>query len=220
MKHNQILEIIARKTGKEPKNKELSEILGKSSDTIRSRAFRNQEYTSEEMIKIGNHYGVDLLTEYFVDLGTVQHTKFIEKQSNTICADYFPEINASCGFGLYASGTSEKINIPKSVFISSYNKNKNYCVVNAEGNSMNPIIMNGDKVVIERAEFNTIEDDKIYLFAYNDKIYIKRLIMNINELVIKSDNPDKETYRTQYLKDDRINDIKILGKVVGLMRAC
>ena len=64
-----------------------------------------------------------------------------------------------------------------------------------------------------------IEDDNVYLFAYNDKVYIKRLIMNINELVIKSDNADKETYRTQYISDERIEEVRILGKVVGLFRS-
>ena len=137
--------------------------------------------------------------------------------TNTIEVDYYPEVNASCGFGLYASGTVEQVKIPRTSF-TKFNPNKKYCIVNAEGNSMFPTIENGDKVVIEQAEFNTIEDDKVYLFAYNDKVYIKRLIMNINELVIKSDNSDKETYRTQYISDDRIDNVRILGKVVALMR--
>lgn len=52
----------------------------------------------------------------------------------------------------------------------------------------------------------------------NDKFI--EVLNKYYELYIKNNRSDKETYRTQYLKDDRINDIKILGKVVGLMRAC
>ena len=212
MRYHELIDTLQNLTGNKPTQRELMRILGITAPTTMSgRASRNSKFTLEELKKIGNFYNVDLFNRVLK----------MSTNKDTIQVDFYPDVFGSCGTGVFVpSENKQKINIPKSVFISSYNKNKNYCVVNAEGNSMNPIIMNGDKVVIERAEFNTIEDDKIYLFAYNDKIYIKRLIMNINELVIKSDNPDKETYRTQYLKDDRINDIKILGKVVGLMRAC
>lgn len=220
MKHSKILEIITKKTGKTPTQQEFANILEIPKNTIGARAYRDKDYSNEELLKIGKHYNINLLEEYLIDMGTVQHTKFIEEQSDTICANYYPDVNGSCGTGLYAGGFTEKISIPKSVFCASYNKNKTYFVVNAEGNSMIPTILSGDKVVIEQSEFNTIEDDKVYLFAFHNKIYLKRLIMNINELVIKSDNPDKDVYKTQYLQDDRINEIKILGKVVGLMRAC
>jgi SOS-response transcriptional repressor LexA len=186
-----------------PSYEQLGKILGVRGSAIGNRVARDAEFSMEEISKIEKFYGIKILS--------------INTNTDCVNVDFYPEINASCGFGLYASGTVEQVQIPRNSFMS-FNPSKKYCIVNAEGNSMFPTIENGDKVIIEQAEFNTIEDDNVYLFAYNDKVYIKRLIMNINELVIKSDNADKETYRTQYISDDRIEEVRILGKVVGLFR--
>ena len=41
---------------------------------------------------------------------------------------------------------------------------------------------------------------------------------NLNELIIQSDNPDKNIYKTIHLIKEEMNDVYIIGQVVGIMR--
>ena len=79
MKHSKILEIITKKTGKTPTQQEFANILEIPKNTIGARAYRDKDYSNEELLKIGKHYNINLLEEYLIDMGTVQHTKFIEE---------------------------------------------------------------------------------------------------------------------------------------------
>ena len=79
---------------------------------------------------------------------------------------------------------------------------------------MQPFILNNDKLIIEHTE--TIQDNKVHIFAYKDDIYVKRLVKNINEVVIVSDNPNKEIYSTQKVTD--FSELRVIGQVIGLMR--
>lgn len=83
---------------------------------------------------------------------------------------------------------------------------------------MNPTIENNDKLIIEHAGANQIIDNKIYVFSYNNKVYIKRLVQNIDEIIIISDNENKEVYETKKIKQENIENIYIIGQVIGIFR--
>lgn len=55
---------------------------------------------------------------------------------------------------------------------------------------------------------------KIYKIFY---IFVKRLVKNIDEMIIKSDNPDP-IYRAHYIEKDELNNITVVGRIVGLVR--
>ena len=132
--------------------------------------------------------------------------------------DYYKDIEASAGFGCEAySGEVLKMNVSKDS-IRNYSSHKKYSVVNVLGRSMEPTLISGDKLVIEHTDDNKVIDDDLYVFAYEGHIYVKRLIKNINELVVKSDNADKETYRTQFISKDEMNNVRIIGHCVALIR--
>ena len=63
-----------------------------------------------------------------------------------------------------------------------------------------------------------INDNQIYLFIFDNQIFIKHIVKNINKMVIISGNNDKTIYPNQYIEQKDINKFKIIGKVVGVIR--
>ena len=141
-----------------------------------------------------------------------------DKQEESITLDYYPQIFGSCGSGVFAlSQEKQVINVPKSAFMFNYSGNKTYSVINAWGDSMNPFIQNQDKLVVEHLDGEQIKDNHVYVFCYKDEIFVKRLIKNIDEVIIKSDNTDP-IYRPRVIEGKKLNDLYIIGEIVGLIR--
>jgi len=143
----------------------------------------------------------------------------MNNNSGDVTLDYYPDVLASCGGGSFElSQMREKIKVPK-LCISNYMPFAKYSVINAFGDSMMPTIKNGDKLVIEFVDFNLIKDNSIYVFCYEDKIFCKRLVQNIDCVIVISDNPDKSIYPTSRIEKEDMNNLKIIGRIAGLMRS-
>lgn len=141
-------------------------------------------------------------------------------QSNieeTIPVDYYPEVFGSCGSGKFVmSEQKELIQVPKRLF-KHFSSVKKYSVINAIGDSMSPNIHDKDRLIVEHWEGGQIKDNKVYVFCYKDEIFVKRLIKNIDEIIVQSDNPDP-IYRPRYIEKEEMNNVLIVGEIVGLMR--
>ena len=100
--------------------------------------------------------------------------------------------------------------------ISGYSKNKLYSMINAAGNSMSPTIEPGDKLIVEHWNGDQIQDNKIYVFCYNNEFFVKRLSKNIDEIIIKSDNPE---YRVRTIPAKSFSDLILVGKIVATIKS-
>ena len=89
-------------------------------------------------------------------------------------------------------------------------------MINATGNSMSPTIENGDKLIVEHWNGSQIQDNKIYVFCFNNEFFVKRLSKNLDEIIIKSDNPE---YRVRTISGTTMNDLKLIGKIVGVIKS-
>ena len=128
--------------------------------------------------------------------------------------DYYPNIYASCGSGsTIFDESSEKISVGHAL-IADYSSNKKYSVILARGNSMEPTLLDEDKLIIEHWQGQQIIDNYVYLFQYDGEIFVKRLLKNVDEIICVSDNAD---YSNRILKPKE-TDFAIIGKVVGLFR--
>ena len=88
-------------------------------------------------------------------------------------------------------------------------------MINATGNSMAPTIENGDKLIVEHWNGDQIQDNKIYVFCYNNEFFVKRLSKNIDEIIIKSDNPE---YRVRTINSKSFSDLILIGKIVATVK--
>lgn len=210
MKHSELVTLITKYTGREPKNREFAKVLELTPEAIRSRAFRDVEYSYSDVEKLKNYFGINN--------GELAQNEALEN-SEEILVDYYPDVLASCGNGAFElSNVSEKIRIPK-ICIEQYSPISKYSVINAYGESMQPTIQNKDKLIIEiQEDYDRVKDNNIYIFSYEDRIFCKRLVQNIDNVVVISDNPNKSIYPTSIIERERMNDIHLIGRIVGLMR--
>ena len=216
MRYDEILDSLQNLIKVRPKQREIAEILGLRTTVIGQRASRHSKFSVEDIKKIGDFYKVDLFQNKIIPANMEEYqTEVINISEDDIAADYYPETMGSCGNGVFTlSEHKEKILVPKKI-IDGYSKSKTYSVINAYGDSMSPFIQDKDLLVVEPYTSEQIRDNRIYVFCYEDKIFVKRLVLNINQLFIKSDNPMYNPV-TVDLKDNP--NIHIIGRVSGIMR--
>lgn len=132
-------------------------------------------------------------------------------QEYYISIDYYPDVIASCGPGGFEmSQECIQYDVPATLFPPSQNV-KGYSMCHAKGNSMFPRIWDGDFVICEHKDNMKIENGEMYIFCFDDQIYLKRLTKNINQIVVESENPD---FPTQYIEKEQMNDVHLIGHVI------
>lgn len=183
-----------------PSQNEIAKIIGVKQSVIGNRVMRDSEFKDEEVKLLEEHYGVSL-RQY--------------SDPNTIQLDFYDNVAGSCGAGLMVfDESSHKISVPKDV-ISRYSTSNKYSVILAKGSSMQPEIMDNDKVIIKMWNGEQIIDDRIYLFRYDNEIFLKKLCKNFDQIVVKSNNPE---FPHRFIEGDKIKNLNIIGEVVGLLR--
>ena len=224
MNYSEIIATLQNLIGIKPKQREIADILGIRVNVIGQRASRQSNFSAQDIKKIGDFFGVDLLhnktfdreshIDYLVNDYSQKNNKFNAGQDDII-ADYFFNTFGSCGNGAFVlSDDKEKIRVPK-VIIEYFSPYKQYSVINAVGDSMLPYINDKDKLIVEHWNGEQIKDNRIYVFRFGDNIFVKRLILNIKQIIIKSDNPE---YKVMILDSSDLEQFEIIGQIVGLMR--
>ncbi len=82
------------------------------------------------------------------------------------------------------------------------------------GDSMEPELKDGDTVLIDESQGNIIAG-AVYAVGVDDTIMVKRVEKHPNKLVLLSTNRD---YSPVYLRNDDVNTIRIIGKVIWVCR--
>jgi phage repressor protein C with HTH and peptisase S24 domain len=158
----------------------------------------------------------DVKFEKIRQLESQLQVKLLDEDEPSVILDFFPEVFGSCGNGVFAmSELREQITVPKKAFFTAYNPLKKYSVIRAKGNSMEPAIYDNDYLIVEHSNGEQIIDNKPYIFAYKNEIFIKRLAKNVNQLIII---PENKMYDIIKLTDSDMDDVLVIGQIVGLMR--
>ena len=200
MKLDELLSILSKRVGIAVNQSMLADALGITRQTISNRIKNESEVTVSELKKVEEFFNVNMFGEVPDDITYI---------------DYYTDVFASCGEGSIVF-SSEKTKLPISTsMINGYSKNKLYSMINATGNSMAPTIDNGDKLIVEHWSGNQIQDNKIYVFCYNGEFFVKRLSKNLDEIIIKSDNPE---YRVRTIGGKSIMDLILIGKIVATIK--
>ncbi|MCT4654397.1 MAG: hypothetical protein N4A65_01170 [Cohaesibacter sp.] len=83
-------------------------------------------------------------------------------------------------------------------------------ILSANGDSMDPLIGDGDLVMVDLKKQNLTEG--IFAFVLNGTARVKRMRQALNgDIEVMSDNP---LYDTEILKKEDLEDFQIIGKVV------
>lgn len=197
MKYSVLLPALQNLMKFKPTQQSIADILGVKASAISNRAQRDSDFSEEELRKLEEVWGIEIPRE----------------TGDCIELDYYPDVFGSCGTGVFVpSEEKEKISLAKSS-ISNYSASAQYSVINAIGDSMTPNIHDKDKLIIKHWNGEQIKDNSVYVFRYLDEIFVKRLSKNIDQIIIKSDNPVYDTRKIAVSKD-----FQIIGQIVGLLR--
>ena len=200
----ELLTIIPTKTGESINQSILAESLGITRQTVSNRIKNASQLTVSEIFKIEEFFNIKIFSDNRTE------------EENIAYIDYYSNVFASCGTGSIVF-SEDKTQIPIATFlIDKFSKQKKYSIINATGNSMAPTIDSGDKLVVEHWTGDQIQDNKIYVFCFNNEFFVKRLSKNLDEIIIKSDNYD---YRTRTISGDTISELTLIGKIVGVIKA-
>lgn len=201
MKINEIFEILHKKTGNVVTQSILAKSLGVTRQSISNRIKNYSELTVSELEKIEKFFDIKIMQACVDD--------------KMINVDFYPEVFASCGMGT-VTFSEEKfiVQLPKTLFLT-YSESKKYSMICAKGDSMSPSIDSGDRLIVQHWDNSQIVDNKVYVFCYKSEFFVKRLSKNVDEIIIKSDNPN---YNIRVIKGEDMNDLHIIGQVVGIVR--
>jgi len=202
MKLDELIILISNKLGENINQSQLADALGITRQTICTRIKNGSQVTVSEIEKVQEFFNIKLYEEN-------------KNQDNTIEIDYYNDVFASCGKGcILFSEEKTKLTI-STLLINEFSRGKKYSMITASGDSMSPSIENGDKLIVEHWGDAQIQDNKIYVFCFNNEFFVKRLSKNLDEIIIKSDNPD---YRTKTISGSTANELTVIGKIVGIIR--
>lgn len=149
---------------------------------------------------------------------SIQNELPINNNEYTIIKLY-PNIKASCANGSVC--VVEDYDIQEMKFPTSYLLNhlgikcaKDVHAIVADGNSMEPLIKDGDILFI--TPFDTVRDGNIYIVNVNGEIYCKKVYKNpiTKGLILKGENEIAPKYE---ISENDMETVKFMGEVFVVM---
>lgn len=177
----------------------------------------------EVALKIARKYG--LSPDWILDGSGLPESQPIAvydgqtKDDRIVEIPEYRSVNFGCGPGRMPDYDEEHDVISRPYLLSLFNdlgiNPKNCIAVIAEGDSMNSRIQDGDVVLINTNDKDSIKSGHIYAFMLDEQLHIKRLFVNLRgDITVKSDNPDyaPETFA----RNNTEHNIQIMGRVVEI----
>ncbi len=139
-----------------------------------------------------------------------------QEYSDIISIPYYPEVSAAAGSGalVYDENTVKHLQISSAII--NISTGDNVCLINATGNSMQPVIDDRDLLLVDLSQ-KLITDEGIYVIRLDTTLVVKRVQKILNGIILISDNPQ---YPPRELTADNFNenDAAVIGKVIAVIK--
>lgn len=149
--------------------------------------------------------------EMFLD-----NTSRQQEYSDIISIPYYPEVSAAAGSGalVYDENTVKHLQISSAII--NISTGDNVCLINATGNSMQPVIDDRDLLLVDLSQ-KLITDEGIYVIRLDTTLVVKRVQKILNGITLISDNPQ---YPPREISADNFNenDAAVIGKVIAVIK--
>lgn len=150
----------------------------------------------------------------WLEYGTGDTSNYLIKNKNSFYIEVL-DITASAGTGYLNSDVKEVIKLIEydssqaKMLFNGVDAN-NLKVINISGDSMQGTFESGDSIYVDisKKEFN---GDGIYVFTFSKSLYVKRLQIIKDKIVVISDN---KAYERWEINEDEIDQLYIHGKVM------
>ncbi len=178
-----------------------------------SHARNNNKIPDKWIVKLYRRFGFN---PQWIESGI--GNVFIQTQSNQdVEFKYIPKVAARLSAGNGSFECDENITDYLSFqtkWLASKGSARNMVAMEVFGQSMEPVIKEGDTVLIDQSQKNILAG-AIYAVGVEDTILVKRVEKHPNKLVLCSDNKD---YEPIYLKKEEADRVRIVGKVIWSCR--
>lgn len=201
---------------------DIAKALNTSRSNITHKAKRDTELKLSELESITKYLQIENPAKFLNGIlkmdGRLANTPddiVVPINYDVIDIDYYPTVFGSCGSGSFVfSEEKEVLQVPCRL-IQNFSGFKKYSIINAIGDSMAPYILDHDKLIIEHYNGGQISDNRIYIFRFLDNIFVKRLVLNLDQLMVISDNTN---YPTRTIEHKNFEHLQIIGRIVGILR--
>ncbi|ECZ8667464.1 S24 family peptidase [Campylobacter coli] len=143
------------------------------------------------------------------------------RNDNQINFRYFPDIYASAGLGTSSQSEEVKIVSVDENFLKEILDipiKKSYDIIKINGDSMEPILSNGDFIIIDRSKnsLGAISNADIVIFRKNDDLFCKKIKKEpfADYIFLVSEN---KKYEDKKVDNSEFEQCEILGTVVSKM---
>lgn len=199
MYYNELIDTLQNLIKFKPTQQQLADVLKIRQTAISGRAQRNSKFSDEEIKAIEAHYGVSLAKVSDDDSVILEHI----------------HINPSCGRGTVVLDEPDvtPIRIGREIIQSVWgiNNPKDLKIFKAQGDSMEPVIEDGNLLLVNTAR-NDVNNGGIYLLTINNDWFVKRVRKRLTgELDIISDNAH---YPVETFNTNSFADVNVIGRVI------
>ena len=142
--------------------------------------------------------------------------KNVEQDEDIVSIPYYAEVSAAAGSGalVYDENTVKHLQISSAII--NISTGDNVCLINATGNSMQPVIDDRDLLLVDLSQ-KLITDEGIYVIRLDTTLVVKRVQKILNGVILISDNPQ---YPPREISADNFNenDAAVIGKVIAVIK--
>jgi phage repressor protein C with HTH and peptisase S24 domain len=90
-------------------------------------------------------------------------------------------------------------------------------VFKVKGESMESTLHDGDTILVDRS-ISKPKNNKIFAFSFDGELKVKRFFHQLDRSwKISSDNEDKNRYQDEFVFNERINELDIVGQVLTIL---
>ncbi|PVX40566.1 phage repressor protein C with HTH and peptisase S24 domain [Pasteurella langaaensis DSM 22999] len=182
----------------------------KTSQVTISNILRGETLKPRNLVEIADALNVN--TKWLQTGYGEETTDTLDKNEDSIVIDVL-NVEASAGNGSngdLVEVVSQLHYVPKQFYTYFRGINpSNIRVINIKGDSMYPTFSTGDMIFVD-IKVNYFDGDGIYVFTYKNNIYVKRLQLAGEMLLVLSDNP---TYKQWEITEENLEELHIQGKV-------
>lgn len=197
----------------------LANTVGVSQQSI-GKIIRGETAEPKKIIEIANALNVDV---QWLKNGTGEAPSFVQavekeeefaEDENQLRVEVM-DVYASAGNGAFLTGDLVgdvcAIEFENDYFLQQFQRatGKGLAIINVKGDSMSPTLESGDLLYVDTT-INCYQGDGLYVFSFNDALYVKRLQLAGRKILVLSDN---KLYDKWEITADEEAQFTIHGKV-------
>jgi len=146
---------------------------------------------------------------------------FIAEKVNGIVSIPLIDISASAGLGIVNLAECPQISlidVPSELLDIPSQELQNCHAIKVRGNSMTPVLENGDRVVVKEVKEVPIYTEGLFIIIYDSELFVKKIQLGNNKLIMKSINQEFDDIIIPNLSDLDVH-LQIVAKVMTIIRS-